>query len=603
MASSSVVVRLLFLLFLVVVQAEKRILEPVNEKVIAADSLIQPIVGTIHGSGFVTLNELVYSVDRHHFETSFYIDVVVSTLPNHNTIPKYTDSKEYWEVLGIGASGENNKFYTCCTELARDDGACSNDDDLGRIIVSDPSKLKTHAVIELSPGMMSSLEDNNTNIDYNSYKKGEWNGDHKNHQQKFKHGDMDKKWVQYHHPYRHRHHHGGNHTGIEKKGGYRHGNMAYFSYTTHAVVIIGNCNIPQKTTKASVDMKTTVPTLSISGGIIWISNVSLFDPSMLFPLFMTICHFVVLVWYRRRMAENHESRIQIEVWIHVILVLAFVSTLMDFVYLCAEAVFAEKEHLLLRIVTDFLNKASHIGSRGLYVVLAHGLGVTKTKLSRVTMIALLFLCAIIFFTKEAAEGMGDLSFLRRDNAWKTSSFNQERHFLLKLSFRLNWILALWIPMALMHTIRYLRLTEDEHALKLQRYWYLLSIYVIAILVTVSMVGLFRITGGFHRRFSSGKHVFFTMATFDKVNHVIYWMILTSIATLWKPTPEAPMYGYMHLTDNDDQNNNAAVTKTSDLELMESTAIIDTTTTTKKQKQKSLDSSMTTPMIDNNNELL
>mmetsp|Transcript_26921 Transcript_26921/g.29799 ORF Transcript_26921/g.29799 Transcript_26921/m.29799 type:complete len:119 (-) Transcript_26921:222-578(-) len=118
-----------------------------------------------------------------------------------------------------------------------------------------------------------------------------------------------------------------------------------------------------------------------------------------------------------------------------------------------------------------------------------------------------------------------------------------------------------------------------------------------------MVGLLRITGGFHRRFSSGKHVFFTMATFDKVNHVIYWMILTSIATLWKPTPEAPMYGYMHLTDNDDQSNNAAVTKTSDLELMESTAIIDTTTTTKKQKQKSLDSSMTTPMIDNNNELL
>jgi len=74
-------------------------------------------------------------------------------------------------------------------------------------------------------------------------------------------------------------------------------------------------------------------------------------------------------------------------------------------------------------------------------------------------------------------------------------------------------------MALMHTMRYLRQTEDEHMIKEQQ----------LLFVTVSMVGLLRITGGFHRPFSSTKHVFIMMATFDKVNHVIYWMILTSIA--------------------------------------------------------------------------
>jgi len=75
------------------------------------------------------------------------------------------------------------------------------------------------------------------------------------------------------------------------------------------------------------------------------------------------------------------------------------------------AVFVEREHLLLRIITDFLNKASHIGSRGLCVFLAHGF----------TMTALLYLCTIIFFTKEVVEGMGDLSFLRRDNAWSRTT--------------------------------------------------------------------------------------------------------------------------------------------------------------------------------------
>jgi len=73
-------------------------------------------------------------------------------------------------------------------------------------------------------------------------------------------------------------------------------------------------------------------------------------------------------------------------------------------------------------------------------------------------------------------------------------------------------------MALMHTMRYLRQTEDEHMIKEQPYCYLFS-----------MVGLLCITGGFHRPFSSTKHVFIMMATFDKVNHVIYWMILMSIA--------------------------------------------------------------------------
>ena len=127
--------------------------------------------------------------------------------------------------------------------------------------------------------------------------------------------------------------------------------------------------------------------------------------------------------------------------------------------------------------------------------------------------------------------MGYLPFLRCDSVWKTGSFNQERHFISKLSFRLNWISALWIPMALMRTMRYLRLTEDERALKLQQYWYLLAFYVIAILVTISMVGLVYINSEFHHWFSLSKQIFLIKATFDKVNHIIYWMILMSIAIL------------------------------------------------------------------------
>ena len=65
---------------------------------------------------------------------------------------------------------------------------------------------------------------------------------------------------------------------------------------THAIVIIGNYNIPNKTTKASVNTKTVVPKLSISGGIVWISNVILFNPSTVSSVYdnMSFCSIGVV---------------------------------------------------------------------------------------------------------------------------------------------------------------------------------------------------------------------------------------------------------------------------------------------------------------------
>jgi len=565
----------------VVVNAENRIVESLNNMKLVAPQLSPPFVGTIHGSGFLSLNELVYSVDGAHPDSSFFIDVIVSTLSDkyNGKLKKKPDNKnheqEYWQTLGVGATGPlaegtDAEFFACCTQSALNAGACE-EEMLGRMIVSDPSELRSHVVIELSPGMLSSTE---AAADNNWWKNrgGKKGGDDTGKNKKWKHGNIAERWIRKHH------HHDFNNT---KGGGFRHGNMAWFSYTTHVVMVIGNCNVPPPNS-AFIE-----PRLTVDGGLLWISNIGFFaDASMLFPLFMAVAHFGVLFWYRRRMNENRDSRIQIEIWIYNILLLAFVSTFLDFSYLTAEIVFApEREHLLLRMMTDFTNKAAHIGSRCLYVVLAHGLGCIKTQLSKLTQVSLLLLGLLIFVTKEAAEGMGDLAFLRRDNAWK-SDFNQERHELLKLSFRLNWIFLFWIPLALLRTMRYLRLTEDQHPHKLQRYRWMLGIFFGSILTVLAMSALWMFTGGFRRTHttttdSSKKSSFFTMDTFDRVNHIIYWMVLTSIAVLWKPTPEAPMYGYLRLTDDEveNHNNNAANTtplsnsnnnnNKGDLELMES----------------------------------
>lgn len=315
---------------------------------------------------------------------------------------------------------------------------------------------------------------------------------------------------------------------------------AHFDYTTPVVLIIANCG-------ANAD-----ETL-VEGQLIWMSYTSL--SAIPVKLVLAIAHLVLFLWYRYQMFLNRPTRIQVEVWINGVLALAAVSTATVFAYTSLETILS-REVLWLRVLSDFAAKTTQVVSRCLYVAIALGLGVTKVQLSVLTQSAIVILGLAVLFSKETADVMGDIAFAKRDNNFG-DDFNQERHEFLKLQFELNMLFEVWIPLALLWTMHEMRKMNVEPQ-KLQRHKWLFRLYFLSWLVTSGMVGSYLLmryilrTGHGSLLSSIFRSNGVDRAVINEIHNVAYWITLVCMAILWKPSPEAPMYGYVALTDSWDQ---------------------------------------------------
>ena len=313
-----------------------------------------------------------------------------------------------------------------------------------------------------------------------------------------------------------------------------------FAYTTPVVFVMANCG-------------TSTPEVLIQGDLVWMSYTSL--SSIPTKLVLAILHLGLVFWYRYKMAQNKPTRIQVEVWISGVLALAAFSAVVSLVYVSLEATLS-REVLSLRVLSDFATKTTYVVSRCLYVAIALGLGVTKVRLSIFAQFAIVALGLAVLFSKETADVMGDISFARRDNNFG-DDFNQNRHEFLKLQFKLNNLFIFWIPLALLWTMREMRTMQVEPQ-KLQRHKWLLCLYCFSWIVTTVMVGMYILMRyGPKSRGRHGSMISLVLGnTYDKnmvdeIYNFGYWITLLCMAILWKPSPEAPMYGYVLLSEDGD----------------------------------------------------
>ena len=336
-----------------------------------------------------------------------------------------------------------------------------------------------------------------------------------------------------------------------------------FDYTTPAVLVIANCNASISENAEDFSGK-----IVVDGNLVWMSYTS--TSSIPTKLILALLHLGVFCWYRYEMAKNWQSRIQIEVWIHGVLALAAASTVVTFAYTSLEAM-RSREILCLRVASDFLSKTTHVVSRCLYVAIALGLGVTKTRLSMISSSAIVVLGLLVLGSKETADVMGDISFVRRDNNFG-DDFNQQRHEFLKMQFKFNMLFVVWIPLALLWTMREMRTMEVEPQ-KLHRHLWLFRLYFLSWLVTSGMVSLYVVMRYSGRHGSISSIVFGNAVdrnAVDEICNFAYWITLLGMAILWKPNPEAPMYGYVLLSDglSEESSNDKNDESSNDVSTME-----------------------------------
>lgn len=134
------------------VKAEHLTDVPINLK-LSPGALSPWLYGDIRDSGYLNVAELKFGVVEAQTDSSF-VEVVVSILPDDwtRTTANNQQGKDMLQAMGVGASGNDNKYHECCTQEAIDANAC---DDLGSLIVSHKKGIFRSISVEIGANMLS----------------------------------------------------------------------------------------------------------------------------------------------------------------------------------------------------------------------------------------------------------------------------------------------------------------------------------------------------------------------------------------------------------------------------------------------------------------
>jgi len=310
--------------------------------------------------------------------------------------------------------------------------------------------------------------------------------------------------------------------------------------TEHMVLVFGYCD------DVIVNIEETkAPPVRIKGPLIGVSYVS----GNTLPLYAVLAVLMagLTVWYRRLMTENVDSRIQIEEWIFKTLGLSAAAQVLEMILIATE-VYSNNEPIALEFLSDILGSVASAASRCLYLVLALGLGVVTSQLSKTTHYMLgaclggyvLGLCVI-----DAMDVVERGSFIA---------------FVEQIVFVMDVVFLVWIPCALCKTMRFLNRNGED--LKLVRYRWILRIYGLAILMSVLQIFLF-----FFDMIRSGGRTY-DLESVREGNEIIHVVVLICIAYLWKPNPSQQQYAYVLLEEDENNADCDNMTRITDLELTE-----------------------------------
>jgi hypothetical protein len=296
------------------------------------------------------------------------------------------------------------------------------------------------------------------------------------------------------------------------------------------VVLFANCN-PRDGREVAV-----------SGETIWKSKDG-FLPGELFEfmyfyLGLTMLYFILLLWYGISMRLNEASRIPIEKWFLLTIVLGLVEMFFrtgDYMIWNEDGYRQD----LAMYAGIFMGAVKRGMSRCLAVMVALGWGVVSDSLGS-NMRTIVVLGAIYIGVSAAQSLM--LIFAVED--MKTLSFVEEEELfdvvtvLTFVTAALDVIFIMWILDALNGTMEHLETMNQSR--KLMRYLRLRCIFLFAILFAV-IWAIFSLVDTYDEEGIVREEQEWVI---DAATEVNYLFVLIAVAILWRPNPNAKEYAYV-----------------------------------------------------------
>jgi len=522
-------------LFLSLTLAEKRVSVPLGTSMTLESGTVSSTltVGQIHGMGNVDLAHVILDwnssttgstaiIDKSEWVTVAAVAGLTSTshVPSHTQLMTWaldvTQRQKYLaKELGIGAYGQDQQYYGCCTRDALEQEACSDATKLGHLILGKDDHDVGENTNDRHIHDFSKLQHRNISAD----------------------PATNKIWYPY---------------GLES--------ILWVDRTRPVVLVFANC-----WQEGNLNTTQIMPKLSvrIHGSVDFVSEIS--PRTIPLYLLLTICHACLPVWYRRLMLQHAATRIVVEDWIFTVLILAAIAVMVQTLLYTLQAFTMQGWLVYLSVVVQFLSATARAVSRCLYLVLAMGMGVITTTptLRTVTsdwkMICIVVLLGLCLWC-QMVDSLGKIR----------GYYSTSMTIALTLKEWLYGLLWIWIPCEICRTLRHLEYQKEEPH-KVERYRYIWKIFLLAVGLTVAQYGVLYIDVTWNGARD------FTFADLQEIGDCIYVILLTSIAYLWRPNPSQSTYAYQLLEEDTGElspTNNNGHTLSLELSLQEKSAVDD-----------------------------
>jgi hypothetical protein len=282
--------------------------------------------------------------------------------------------------------------------------------------------------------------------------------------------------------------------------------------------------------------------VAVTGETVWKSKDG-FLPGELFEfmyfyLGLTIIYFVLLLWYGISMRLNEESRIPIEKWFLMTIVLGLVEMFFrtgDYMIWNQDGYRQD----LAMYMGIFMGAAKRGISRCLGVMVALGWGVVTDALGS-NLRTIVVLGAVYI----GVSGAQSLMLIFAVEDMKTLSFEEEEELfdivtiLTFVTAALDVIFIMWILDALNGTMESLEAMNQSR--KLMRYLRLRCIFLFAILFAV-IWAVFSLVDTYDEEGIVREEQEWVI---DAATEVNYLFVLIAVAILWRPNPNAKEYAYV-----------------------------------------------------------
>lgn len=280
--------------------------------------------------------------------------------------------------------------------------------------------------------------------------------------------------------------------------------------------------------------------IQITGDSFWVSFFTDEEIENSVPIYigLTMAYLCLVLWFGYLMHVNQSSRVRIEVYILVTILLGFAETGLETIYYANES----KHITWLAIITEFFDTTKKGVSRCLLMMLSQGWGVTVATLERNQMVPIVILATAYMLLNFVFDVTTILEGARVEEGDEDDDDEGTIGTVRWILTYVDAVIWYWIPTAMCNTMKYLQ--ENRQERKLQRYRWLLGIMLFALVLNI-LAFLF-VT------MEIASNLTVNITIWPEVNEAGFLLTLICVAILWRPNPQAREYAYVsELSPNDE----------------------------------------------------